>query len=1020
MEEGPPTPTLTHTDTHTDGSSQFEENIKDQSSPQGQDQEELDCTEDEPCPHHTEPPSSLLGEPPLSSNCVCTDQDQPEPLPKPQEEPQEEPELYQEQHKQVKSHQTSRQKQADPDPGSDPPFKSEQKADQDADPEEMAEETELGVNQEGNAEDPALEQEQLQLSQNLENVCLGDFPPPSPVGLSPISGPCGSDGALPGETKLCGFLQKQAGPLRSWKQRWFTYEENKNQLFYYRTPQDVMPLGCVELSTATFDFPLGSERGTFHIKTQNRTFILKAANQELMLYWLQQLQVKRSQHRLSCSGAPPTNNDNSSTDFLPVLSSPVGLVGEEAATMCTQRALLANVSIKHPLIELQNSVRNLMKRSSLDWGQGTFYECSPVSADISSAACSHACPVSPLERRRTKRSRDLQRETQMLKEELKSHKELMMVLHKALEAAQLEKRSCTEFLAVKDEQERLELLRHRERQVSELRQQLANQREETEALRRRHAETEAQLLDAQEKLSVLSQKNQAKQEVIVKLTDQVSSFVSDTQRSEAESVAPSELQQEVENLKDDIEAHKIQNKFLNSEIYQLTNLWRTSSQQEKSLMIKCAYLEATNCQLESRYLGILQKLQEVRSLDGAQRTAVQEMIEDAMKGDLRRAAKLSSDREYDQYGFKVISDYDLEDMKLLAKIQALEIRSQHLLHQEATQRPLLGRWAQYLAGRSDQDLCLSPELKFLVRGGVPPEYRPRVWRCVVQARTKTIREHYPERYNQLCDKSRASPHSASRQIELDLNRTLTTNRHFSSPCSPALQQLRRILLAFSWQNPTIGYCQGLNRLAALALVVLQSEEEAFWCLVAMVETIMPKDYYTKNLLASQADQRVLKDLMADKLPRLWSHFESHSVDVSLVSFNWFLVIFVESLHTEILLQLWDAFLYEGTKVIFRYALALFKYKEEEFLKIQDSVQIYQYLRFFTKTISDSRKLSNIAFAELNPFPGRLLRSRRAVHRERLQRELLELQEQQEAFSTESVQRRDKDVSTAASEDDDDP
>ena len=41
------------------------------------------------------------------------------------------------------------------------------------------------------------------------------------------------------------------------------------------------------------------------------------------------------------------------------------------------------------------------------------------------------------------------------------------------------------------------------------------------------------------------------------------------------------------------------------------------------------------------------------------------------------------------------------------------------------------------------------------------------------------------------------------------------------------------------------------RLAALALLVLQSEEEAFWCLVAVVENILPPDYYTKQLLASQ-------------------------------------------------------------------------------------------------------------------------------------------------------------------------
>lgn len=46
----------------------------------------------------------------------------------------------------------------------------------------------------------------------------------------------------------------------------------------------------------------------------------------------------------------------------------------------------------------------------------------------------------------------------------------------------------------------------------------------------------------------------------------------------------------------------------------------------------------------------------------------------------------------------------------------------------------------------------------------------------------------------------------------------------------------------------------VHRLAALALLVLQSEEDAFWCLVAVVEAIMPQDYYTKNLVASQVSR----------------------------------------------------------------------------------------------------------------------------------------------------------------------
>ena len=106
-------------------------------------------------------------------------------------------------------------------------------------------------------------------------------------------------------------------------------------------------------------------------------------------------------------------------------------------------------------------------------------------------------------------------------------------------------------------------------------------------------------------------------------------------------------------------------------------------------------------------------------------------------------------REHDEYGFKIIPDYEVEDIKLLAKIQAQEIRSHSLLRQEAGDRLLLGRWAQYLGGRPADNLCPSSELKSLLRGGVPCEYRPRVWRWVVRVRTRALWERHPDRYQQV-------------------------------------------------------------------------------------------------------------------------------------------------------------------------------------------------------------------------------------------------------------------------------
>lgn len=69
--------------------------------------------------------------------------------------------------------------------------------------------------------------------------------------------------------------------------------------------------------------------------------------------------------------------------------------------------------------------------------------------------------------------------------------------------------------------------------------------------------------------------------------------------------------------------------------------------------------------------------------------------------------------------------------------------------QEGVERPLLDRWAQYLTGRSDDHLTASQELKGLLRAGVPQEYRHRLWSWMVRVRTRSIREHDPECYQQV-------------------------------------------------------------------------------------------------------------------------------------------------------------------------------------------------------------------------------------------------------------------------------
>ncbi|KAM7319726.1 hypothetical protein ACRRTK_021409 [Alexandromys fortis] len=859
--------------------------------------------------------------------------------------------------------------------------------------------------------------------------------------------------------KLCGYLSKFGGkgPIKGWKCRWFFYDEKKCHLYYSRTAQDANPLDSIDLSSAVFDCKVDAEdEGTFEVKTPNRVITLKAATKQVMLYWLQQLQMKRWEFHNSppalpvtpaagLSGNGPTLHLNLEQEeaeleeFLCPVKTPIGLVGAAAALqpVPAMPSALQNISLKHLGTEIQNTMHNIRgNKQAQAIGHGPLMEESsqgvePQGGEQSSTSDTStpagkepeeppkptprpSLPSSPIQKPKRQsntfpffsdglaRSRTaqekvaaLEQQVLMLTEELKSQKELVIILHKALEAAQQEKRASSAYLAAAEDKDRLELVRHKVRQIAELTQRVETLEQDRERLVHEAGLLEQQVQELQQHVQLLMDKNQAKQQVICKLSQKLTEDL-----AQPEQPADGDFlsqQERIEHLKDDMEAYRTQNRFLNSEIHQVTKIWRKVAEKEKALLTKCAYLQARNCQVESKYLAGLRRLQEAAGAEaGGFSELLQQLVQEALQweaGEASGSVELRPISEYDDYGFLTVPDYEVEDLKLLAKIQALEVCSHQLLALEAVERPLRERWAALT------ELAPSAELKQLLRAGVPREHRAHVWRWLVHRRVRHL--HSPGCYQELLARGRACEHPAARQIELDLNRTFPTNKHFTCPTSSFPDKLRRVLLAFSWQNPTIGYCQGLNRLAAIALLVLEDEESAFWCLVAIVETILPAEYYSKTLTASQVDQRVLRDLLSEKLPRLTAHLGQHHIDLSLITFNWFLVVFADSLISDILLRVWDAFLYEGTKVVFRYALAIFKYNEEEILRLQDSLEIYQYLRFFTKTICDSRKLMSIAFNDMNPFPMKQLRQLRAVHRERLEAELREL----EVLKAEYLERR---------------
>ena len=235
------------------------------------------------------------------------------------------------------------------------------------------------------------------------------------------------------------------------------------------------------------------------------------------------------------------------------------------------------------------------------------------------------------------------------------------------------------------------------------------------------------------------------------------------------------------------------------------------------------------------------------------------------------------------------------------------------------------------------------EFKILVLAGIPVAYRAKIWAECSGASALRV----PGYYEDLISTGVDDPVILA-QIQMDIRRTLTDNVFFRK--GPGVAKLNEVLLAYSRRNPEVGYCQGMNLIAASLLLIMPTAEDAFWVLVSLVENILPRHYYDNSLLASRADQQVLREFVAELLPRLSTHLDELGIELEALTFQWFLSLFTDCLSAEALYRVWDVLLCckdedgnGGSTFLFQVALALLKLNETQLLACEGPGEVYKYL-----------------------------------------------------------------------------
>ncbi|CAM6078912.1 unnamed protein product [Sphagnum tenellum] len=267
----------------------------------------------------------------------------------------------------------------------------------------------------------------------------------------------------------------------------------------------------------------------------------------------------------------------------------------------------------------------------------------------------------------------------------------------------------------------------------------------------------------------------------------------------------------------------------------------------------------------------------------------------------------------------------------------------------------------------------SMQLKKLIRKGIPPSLRPRVWMAVSGAAKKqsTVPESYYQDLTQAV-KGRVTP--ATRQIDHDLGRTFPTHAWIDSADGRAA--LRRLLVAYSFRDSRVGYCQGMNFVAAMLLLVMKTEEDAFWMLAVLLENVLFNDCYAENLYGCHVEQRVYKDMFKKKFPRLATHLEKIEFDVSLVTTEWFLCLFAKSLPSETTMRVWDVMFNEGANTLCLVALAVFKMKEEELIRTKHVGEVMKVLHDATDHAYDPDELLKVAFDKVGVISSQSISKQR--------------------------------------------
>ena len=219
---------------------------------------------------------------------------------------------------------------------------------------------------------------------------------------------------------------------------------------------------------------------------------------------------------------------------------------------------------------------------------------------------------------------------------------------------------------------------------------------------------------------------------------------------------------------------------------------------------------------------------------------------------------------------------------------------------------------------------LGPALRSTTLSRVSRDRRGRVWKlCARVQRVADIQSASTCYFQQLVAKSVAQKSEANDDISRDLGRSMPEIAEIAS--LEGQHRLRRCLSSYALHNPELGYCQGMNFIAAVLQLHVPSEADAFWCLDVIVHALIPGGL-SRALTGFKVSVLVLCDLAKTLLPDCYLDLEGLGIPVEdvlgMICPQWFISLFVNALPLELVFKFWDVIFLEGSVAVFQLSLAI--------------------------------------------------------------------------------------------------